>query len=329
MPPPPPSSLSLSLSPSRRARAMLAPTLGGGAPLVYGLVIGSLLAAIAVLLGVPSAYAAGMRRALRGSARADAPCDASQFAMYYINLDVSVGRRRAIERSFAAQGLRVERLRATRGDDFLAAAAPDEPLLRHLAGHFRRRPDRVGHLGCLRSHLRAYERFLRTRRPYCLVFEDDCEFLVDDFWPRLLAAMGTLPDGWDLALPGYHVDEDFHPSHASDNAGCAPLRGWLPLRRFTGMHCYTLTRRAARALLDGLASPRWYLDWSVSDLLAGGALRAYGAVPPLATQPATPRIRLGALRVDTAAKNAFESTTNRPLPADADADAAADAEGRA
>lgn len=278
---------------------------------ILAVLIGCVAAVTIILSGFAGERARGARRALCGSDHppSSAPRSARQFAMYYINLDESADRREAIEAAFSDHGMEVERLAASRGREVLRDDHAS-PLLWHMGEHFRQHPERIGHLGCMHSHIRVYERFLRTRRPYCMVFEDDCEFLVDRFWNRFLEAAQTAPVDWDVLLLGYYLDDEFHPSHAKDNASSKLERGWLSVYRFTGLHCYVINRRAARRLLDALASPRWYLDWSMSDLLCRGDFRAYGAFPPLATQPASPRIKLRDLHVDTRSTLPFRSMTN-------------------
>ena len=46
-------------------------------------------------------------------------------------------------------------------------------------------------------------------------------------------------------------------------------------------NCYMINKSSCKKLLENLMDPRWYLDWSISELAKNGFIKIYGLTEPL------------------------------------------------
>jgi glycosyl transferase family 25 len=172
--------------------------------------------------------------------------------------------------------------------------------VRRLTG--KRRPLQPGEVGCALSHRQVYEEMVRGVVRRALVLEDDVAPRLPDV-ALLPAALGQLPDGWDLAYLGWSRHE--RPT-ARDRAkrlaylalsplGLAPWRPGEALRlhprpfsenlRRAGYHdgtyAYAISLSGARKLLEAQTPLTHAADHAFVYLVLSGALRAFVAVPKL------------------------------------------------
>ena len=68
----------------------------------------------------------------------------------------------------------------------------------------------IGHFGCFLSHIGIFQEFMKSDKPYCIIFEDDAEFKTDTFKRDVNRHMGNVPDDWDIVLLGFHTADDLH-----------------------------------------------------------------------------------------------------------------------
>ena len=90
-----------------------------------------------------------------------------------------------------------------------------------------------GALGASLSHLKAWTEFLKTDSKYALIMEDDAD---------LPTTFSVLPSSWDILLLGWnYMPRD---RHLHQNTS------YREVLQFVGAHCYIVSRKAARALVN-------------------------------------------------------------------------------
>lgn len=98
-----------------------------------------------------------------------------------------------------------------------------------------------GACGASFSHIGVWKTFLETEEDYCLVLEDDIYLREEDFeLARVLK--DRIPREFDIWILGYHP----YSATADRYMKGSP---WGKVKRFTGAHCYILSRKGAEALL--------------------------------------------------------------------------------
>jgi GR25 family glycosyltransferase involved in LPS biosynthesis len=197
--------------------------------------------------------------------------------VYFINLDTSIARRRALEAELETCGLPFARVPGIRGD-----ALPDS-LKAYFTDAWGRQPDgmKPGEIGCFAAHLAACRTFLADVPQgvaAAVVLEDDA-CLSADFARAIAASLAALPPGWDL-LRLSNV-----PKYACATVAHAAGRRIVRYSRVpTNARAYLLSPTGAEKLLrpricdspfdDDLRHP-WRTD-----------LHQYGLIPPLVGQRA-------------------------------------------
>lgn len=177
----------------------------------------------------------------------DTSIDFKNMPVYVINLD----RRSDRWEIFAKQPvvkdfLGLERFSATDGK--LLDEVHDSRISMHTRENIRRNIRRshyeintVGACGASFSHIGCWKKFLETEEPYCMIVEDDCLMTKEVFEDAKVLAK-RIPKNFDIWILGYHRLSGLGKSYA-------PGSPWLLVDRFTGAHCYILTRKAAECLL--------------------------------------------------------------------------------
>ena len=104
--------------------------------------------------------------------------DFNDIDMFYINLDRAHKRRADLEMQFKQQDLQVKRFPAVD-----ARKLPNEAVAKVLQ-HPRSQNflksvlvdnrKNIGHFGCFLSHIGVYNEFMKSDKPYCLIFEEFC-----------------------------------------------------------------------------------------------------------------------------------------------------------
>lgn len=233
---------------------------------------------------------------------------------YFINLDRSTDRLRRLRKMFREHGISSERFGAIDG----RLVDLDDPRykkrLTHLKTHFQTKPDLIGHLGCMLSHVEVLTRFLDdAQSEYCLVFEDDCTLKCDSFAQVVDESIEKARRiGFDMILFGYHIDKDFHKSHKTNNRHCVVQDGFIKyIKQFTGTHCYLVTRHGARTIIDGMTCPTWIYDWEISTIANQGGLKILGLFPPVACQPAINKIYFNEFDYKYNCPQTYKTLTNK------------------
>ena len=214
--------------------------------------------------------------------------DFNDIDMYYINLDRAHKRRADIEKQLYDQGLQVKRFSAID-----ARVIPDKAVakvLQHprskdfLQSVLINKRKNIGHFGCFMSHVGVYHEFMKSDKPYCIIFEDDAEFKTSTFKSDVNKHMGNVPDDWDIVLLGFHTADDLHYGKNQDTFLKDNI--FHNLEHFTGTHGYMINKKSCAKLLEKVITPGWYLDWEIGNLTKEGHFKVYGVFEPLVCQPA-------------------------------------------
>lgn len=214
--------------------------------------------------------------------------DFDDIDMYYINLDRAHKRRADLEFQFKQQDLQVKRFPAVDARK-LSNEAVAKVLQHPRSQNFLKsvlvdNRKNIGHFGCFLSHIGVYNEFMKSDKPYCLIFEDDAEFKTPTFKKDVNMHMGNVPDDWDIVLFGFHTADDLHYGKNQDTFLKDNI--FYNLENWTGTHGYLINKRSCAKLLEKLMNPEWYLDWAMSGLVKQGHFKVYAVFEPLVCQPA-------------------------------------------
>lgn len=236
--------------------------------------------------------------------------NSDSIGIYYINMDKSKDRKKHMILQLKKQGL--DGIRQKGIDGKKLNLDNHKFFLKNFKDHFRKRPDRIGHLGCFFSHLEIYKKFLNSNKQYCLVLEDDTSFLSNNFKNILNNTINKFSTKrWDIILFGYHIDQDWNKKHKENNRELYLKDNVIHnINYFTGLHCYLINRKTAMKLLEKLKQPNWYIDWEISRLAYNKELIIKGIFPPVVCQPAAFKVNVNDINYRYKCKF-FKTTTNK------------------
>ena len=183
--------------------------------------------------------------------------------IYYINLDRSLDRRQNIEKMCREHEIKATRVSAVDGKKLDLDDPKYEKALQKIKWWFLiENRKNVGHFGCYLSHMKIYEMFLQTDKEYCLIFEDDAEFITPYLKREIVHNMNNLPRDWDILLLGYEVNggPNGYKEVREGNRDTKLKNGLLNLKYFTGTHGYILTRNCVKKLIENLQVMDWIID---------------------------------------------------------------------
>ena len=235
----------------------------------------------------------------------------NNMGIYYINLDHSTERKKNIEDMCREHEIISNRIEGVNGKILDLNNPLYERALRNIKWWFLiDNRKNIGHFGCYLSHMKTYETFLKTNREYCLIFEDDAEFITPYLKTEIVHNMNNLPKDWDILLLGYEIDEGYDEVKEG-NKDTKLKNGLLNINYFTGLHAYIINRKCAKKLIENLKELEWIIDWNISYLSDRGLLNIYGVYPPLVCQPAVHLIRINGINYQYQCKNNFPTLTNQ------------------
>lgn len=235
-------------------------------------------------------------------------------AVYYINLDRSFDRRMSIEKMCNMNDIKSERVQGVDGKLLNLDDPKYEKALKKIKWWFLiENKKNVGHFGCYLSHMKVFKRFLETDKKYCLIMEDDAEFIVNDIKKEIIKNIKNLPRGWDILLLGYEVNggPNGYDEVKEANKETKLENGLLNLNYFTGLHGYIINRNSAKKLIENLQYLDWIIDWNMGYLAKRGLLNIYGVFPPLICQPAVHMIEINDINYQYNCKIRFDTLTNK------------------
>ena len=173
--------------------------------------------------------------------------DLTDMKLYYINLDSRQDRRSQFEVQDALAAMPpVERVSAVQGSNM--SMKKDKRIGVHtrvqLTTSYRRSHYEIhspGAVGASLSHIKVWKKFLTTGERYALIMEDDVN-LPSTFAFIVRDCIAELPENWDIWILGWNND----PSDMIQKRP-EPFRNVV---HFIGAHCYILSRKAAKILID-------------------------------------------------------------------------------
>ena len=173
--------------------------------------------------------------------------DLTDTHIYYINLDVRKDRREQFEAQPALAAMPTpERIAAIHG--LSLDIVKDKQIGLHtrvqVNTEYRRSHYEIhsrGAVGASFSHIKTWKKFLESGDKYALILEDDVE-LPATFAMMVRDCAKDLDNDWDIWILGWN-----HNPTDTTHSGSKPFRQVL---HFTGAHCYIITRKAAKILVD-------------------------------------------------------------------------------
>lgn len=173
--------------------------------------------------------------------------DLTDMKLYYLNLDTREDRRAHFESQDALVAMPpVERIPAVHGSKI--NMKKDKKIGVHtrvqLTTSYRRSHYEIhspGAVGASLSHIKAWKKFLADGGEYALIMEDDVN-LPSTFAFIVRDCIKDLPAEWDIWILGWNNDPSdmIHKRHE-------PFRNVV---HFIGAHCYVVSKRAAKILVD-------------------------------------------------------------------------------
>lgn len=212
--------------------------------------------------------------------------------IFVINLDRSPDRWKTVTSMLRGADItRYERFRAVDGD---ALGPSDLAMAGPTCSRFC--PRRV--LAIWLSHRKIWQKMKDEGIESALVLEDDVN-LAADAGPRVLRALGQLPETWDIMYLGCLTycsppdSKDAPPAivrafaNAFGNGARASRHSEdLAIPGFpTGTHAYALSLKGASRLLDLLRWPRFHVDIEMASVLS--SMEAFAMHPVVAYQSQT------------------------------------------
>ena len=235
----------------------------------------------------------------------------SNMNFYYINLDRSMERRLNLETICQKQNIIPQRIEAIDGKKIDINDKKYHKAIHKIKWWFEsKNMDNIGHFGCYLSHMKTYETFLNSDKEYCLIFEDDIQFLTNDLKKEIHKNMDNLPDDWDILLLGYEIDAR-KKKVKNANKNTKLKNGLLNIKYFVGLHAYIIKRKTAQILLENLQTLDWILDWNISFLAERNIVNVYGVYPPIVCQPAIHMIDVDNIYYQYNCSTNFKSLTNK------------------
>ena len=169
-------------------------------------------------------------------------------------------------------------LHATRIDAIDGYALTDDVALRLMG---------PGHVGCARSHYKAYSALLESRYPAALILEDDVE--IGASIPALTRSGAWWPDGHSIVKLTSPADADtrYCMGHSIGHTPCG--RALRPiLRKSLGAYGYLINRATAGLILETMSDIPVPIDHMLFNMVDSAIART---ARPLQMMPAAIRHR--------------------------------------
>ncbi len=182
------------------------------------------------------------------------PDNMNDLLITFINLKKDVERKNKMEEKLVKNNLKYEITEAVNGAELDIEKLIDQNIIKITEGKHKR-----GQYGVYLSHINIWKKLVESDKKYCLVLEDDVDF-VDDFRKKINFMIYEL-NNLDLSIPKNNVDmiylipeiscdhffkkEDCEKSY--DGPNLTNVR--KPLHIGYGMYGYIITKQGAEKLL--------------------------------------------------------------------------------
>jgi glycosyl transferase family 25 len=153
----------------------------------------------------------------------------------------------------------------------------------------------LGSIGCALSHLKTWKLFIKSKKDYCTIFEDDI-LLKKNFKKRFERALKYTPKDYDILYLGsfggipksnfFTIMFDFLKMSNLENR---EINKYIYKPKVSlGAHAYVLSRKGAKklvALLDKNIDN--HIDYCIQNLVSKKLITSYTVTPRLAYQTST------------------------------------------
>ena len=174
--------------------------------------------------------------------------DITELPVYVINMDERKDRWKRVMTSEAIRKFKdLERISATNGKELKYRTEKRISLGTRLRifRNYRRSHYEIATLGAIGasiSHIRVWEKFYKSGKPYCIVMEDDAIWL-PEYITTINNILPTFPDTCGIWLFGYYP-KNLVIEHLKSE------KPWNKVYSFTAAHSYLISRDAAKKLLE-------------------------------------------------------------------------------
>lgn len=174
--------------------------------------------------------------------------DITELPVYMINMNE---RKDRWKRAMSSEAIRkfnfLERLPATNGKELKYRTEKRISLGTRLRifRNYRRSHYEIATLGAIGasiSHIRTWEKFYKSEKPFCIVMEDDAIWL-PEYITRINTILPSVPSTCSIWLLGCYP-KTLVVEHLKSE------KPWNKVHNFTAAHSYILTREAAKKLLE-------------------------------------------------------------------------------
>ena len=202
--------------------------------------------------------------------------DFNEIDMYYINIPNNTKRGVDFEKSCKENELSVNRYEGIDSKD-ITNEMVEQILSSENSGDFKKsvlenNRENIEFLGSFLSHIGVYQEFMESNKPYCIICEDTVTFNTPSFKNSLNKYMEHMPRDWDIILLG---------NKGSGENLTSKHNIIYNIEELDNNNCYMINKSSCKKLLENLMDPRWYLDWSISELAKNGFIKIYGLTEPL------------------------------------------------
>ena len=192
--------------------------------------------------------------------------DLTDVNIYYINLDSLQDRKKKFEEQPALAAMPpVHRISGVVGASLETFKNKDIGVLTRVQvlTEYRRSHYEIhskGALGASLSHIKAWKTFLDSKAEYALILEDDVE-LPATFAMMVKDAAIQLPSEWGVWTIGWW-GKSYNHKLTKDLPGTS----FKKVIHFIGAHCYIVTRKAAKILLDEALPIETHIEHYISNV---------------------------------------------------------------
>lgn len=145
----------------------------------------------------------------------------------------------------------------------------------------------VGQVACALSHQKAWRELIKSEKPMMTILEDDASIDPDILY-RVYEASTKLPKDFDIALWGTIG----YPTFTDPPNGFQ--KPWGRVKRFYGLHVYSISKKAAESLLARMGPLECQLDTWIFQMAEKLNLKIYAHYPSIVNQgtfPSTIQVR--------------------------------------
>ena len=132
--------------------------------------------------------------------------------------------------------------------------------------------ENISFLAKFLSHIGVYQEFMESDKPYCIILEDNIKFNSPNFKKLLNKYISEIPNDWDIIM----LDDKNNGTNKQINDNII-----YNIDEINQLNGYIINKNSCRKLLENLVNPRWYLEWSISDLAKNKFIKIYSFTNPL------------------------------------------------